>query len=87
MKQSAGGSGKDVTVEVATSGHGDHYDPEERVVRLTKEKLNGRSLTAVTVAAHEVGHACQDAAGYRPLPMLREGGHLLHGDERHARRL
>jgi Zn-dependent membrane protease YugP len=37
------------------------------VVRLTPEKLNGRSLTAVTVAAHEVGHALQDASGYAPL--------------------
>ncbi len=39
----------------------------EKVVRLTPEKLNGRSLTAITVAAHEVGHALQDAGGYAPL--------------------
>ena len=48
---------------------GDHYDPEAKVVRLTKDKFEGRSLTAVTVAAHEVGHALQDAAGYRPLKL------------------
>ncbi len=46
---------------------GDHYDPREKVVRLTPGNLNGRSLTAVTVAAHEVGHALQDASGYAPL--------------------
>lgn len=46
---------------------GDHYDPEAKCVRLTADKFNGRSLTAITVAAHEVGHAHQDASGYGPL--------------------
>lgn len=46
---------------------GDHYDPEAKSVRLTPDKFNGRSLTAITVAAHEVGHAHQDATGYAPL--------------------
>ena len=54
-------------VKVEETAKGDHYDPLEKVVRLTPEKLNGRSLTAVTVAAHEVGHAIQDASGYAPL--------------------
>lgn len=39
---------------------GDHYDPMDKMVRLTPDKLNGRSLTAIVVAAHEVGHAIQD---------------------------
>ncbi len=51
---------KDVGVEVSEMG--DHYDPASKTVRLTKDKLEGRTLTAVTVAAHEVGHALQDAA-------------------------
>lgn len=55
----------DVKVEEASQG--DHYDPAEKIIRLTPENLNGRSLTAVTVAAHEVGHAIQDAAGFAPL--------------------
>ena len=38
-------------VKVEESPTGDHYDPREKVVRLSPEKLNGRSLTAVTVAA------------------------------------
>ena len=46
---------------------GDHYDPDDKAVRLTADKFNGHSLTAITVAAHEVGHAHQDATGYRPL--------------------
>lgn len=54
-------------VKVEETTKGDHYDPVEKVIRLTPDKLNGRSLTAVTVAAHEVGHALQDAGGYAPL--------------------
>lgn len=46
---------------------GDHYDPAQGVVRLTPDKFDGRSLTAITVAAHEVGHALQDRDGYGPL--------------------
>ena len=56
---------QNVRVEETTKG--DHYDPQEKVIRLTAGNLNGRSLTAVTVAAHEVGHALQDASGYAPL--------------------
>ena len=54
-------------VRVEESDIGDHYDPIERAVRLSPKNFHGRSLTAVTVAAHEVGHAVQDAFGYAPL--------------------
>lgn len=54
-------------VKIEVTERGDHYDPEARVVRLTEDKLNGKSLTAVTVAAHEVGHAIQHHLGYAPL--------------------
>jgi uncharacterized protein len=54
-------------VKVEETSAGDHYDPQEKAVRLTLDKLNGRSLTAVTVAAHEVGHALQDKVGFAPL--------------------
>lgn len=54
-----------VAVEIAEAG--DHYDPQARAVRLSPPNYQGRSLTAVTVAAHEVGHAVQDAEGYLPL--------------------
>ena len=57
------------SVKTEATDKGDHYDPAAKVVRLTKDKFEGRSLTAVTVAAHEVGHALQDAAGYRPLKL------------------
>lgn len=54
-----------VAVEISDSG--DHYDPADRAVRLSPGNYQGRSLTAVTVAAHEVGHALQDAQGFAPL--------------------
>ena len=54
-------------VKTEITEKGDHYDPEAKAVRLTPDKFNGRSLTAITVAAHEVGHAHQDATGYGPL--------------------
>ena len=49
-------------VEVEPTDQGDHYDPLERAVRLAPERFEGRSLTAITIAAHEVGHALQHAA-------------------------
>lgn len=49
-------------VRVEPTDQGDHYDPLERAVRLAPERLGGRSLTAITIAAHEVGHALQHAA-------------------------
>lgn len=48
-----------VQVEATQPGVGDHYDPSTRTVRLTQDKLDAKSLTAVVVAAHEVGHALQ----------------------------
>jgi hypothetical protein len=54
-------------VKVEGTEQGDHYDPVAKVVRLTPDKLNGKSLTAVAVAAHEVGHAIQDHLNYAPL--------------------
>ncbi|MGM0983642.1 MAG: zinc metallopeptidase [Pseudomonadota bacterium] len=54
-------------VRVEMTEQGDHYDPEARRVRLSPDHYRGRSLTAVTVAAHEVGHAIQHQQGYAPL--------------------
>ena len=46
---------------------GDHYDPQSKTVRLTAQNLSGKSLTAIAIAAHEVGHAIQDSQNH---PML-----------------
>jgi uncharacterized protein len=56
---------QNVKLEVVAAG--DHYSPDEKAVRLTEANFNGRSITAVAVAAHEVGHAVQDRDGYAPL--------------------
>ncbi len=42
----------------------DHYDPAAKVLRLSPENFRGRSLAAVGIAAHEAGHAIQDAQQY-----------------------
>lgn len=49
---------------------GDHYDPKNKVLNLSSDVYNKNSLAAIGVAAHEAGHALQDAQDYRPL-MLR----------------
>ena len=49
-------------------GHlSDHYDPRDKVLRLSPEVYQSRSLAAVGIAAHEAGHALQDAHQYAPL--------------------
>lgn len=50
-------------VGVEETDRGDHYDPEARTVRLSPANYRGRSLTAMAVAAHEVGHALQHHRG------------------------
>ena len=56
---------KDVEVEVTELG--DHYDPIEKKVRLSQENHESKSLTAIAIAAHEVGHAIQDQQGDKRL--------------------
>ena len=58
-------------VKVEETKLGDHYDPDAKAVRLSPQHLNGRSLSAVVIAAHEAGHAMQDAIGYPPLRPAR----------------
>ena len=58
------------SVKAETTSDGDHYDPQARVVRLSEEHFNGKTLTAITIAAHEVGHAIQHA-GAEPLFLWR----------------
>lgn len=50
----------------------DHYDPRSKTLRLSPEVYGGRSISSVAVAAHEAGHAIQDAHAYAPL-RLRSG--------------
>ncbi|MCB0336862.1 MAG: zinc metallopeptidase [Bdellovibrionales bacterium] len=56
-----------VSIEQVQGQLSDHYDPRAKVLRLSPDVYHGRSLAALGVAAHEVGHALQDAKGYAPL--------------------
>jgi len=45
----------------------DHYDPRSKALRLSPDVHDGRSISSIAVAAHEAGHAIQDARRYAPL--------------------
>lgn len=45
----------------------DHYDPRAKALRLSPDVHDGRSISSIAVAAHEAGHAIQDARRYAPL--------------------
>lgn len=62
----------EVKVEPVAGQLTDHYDPRSKVVRLSEDNYNKNSIAGVSVAAHEVGHAIQDATGYTPMK-LRAG--------------
>ena len=58
-------NGLDKVYVVETNGFlTDHYDPSRKVVRLSTSNYNDTSISAVSVAAHECGHALQDKDGY-----------------------
>jgi Zn-dependent membrane protease YugP len=57
----------DIPVEETPGQMSDHYDPGDKVVRLSTEVYHSPSLASVGIAAHEVGHAMQHAFGYLPL--------------------
>ena len=57
----------DVSVEGIRGQLTDHYDPRSKVLRLSEGVYNSRSISALSIAAHETGHALQDYMGYVPL--------------------
>ncbi len=63
-------------VKVELTDMSDHYDPEARSVRLSRDKHDRKSLTAITTAAHEVSHALQDAEDYAPFVWRKRLAHL-----------
>ena len=56
-----------VDIEAVPGRLSDHYDPRSKVLRLSHEVYQSRSMAAVGIAAHEAGHAIQDARNYAPL--------------------
>ncbi|MBC7857147.1 MAG: zinc metallopeptidase [Pirellulaceae bacterium] len=70
-----------VAVEAVPGHLSDHYDPSHKVLRLSQDVYQNRSAASVGIAAHEAGHALQDAEAYAPLvirnaavPLARFGG-------------
>lgn len=61
------GGADGVQIEQTPGQLSDHYDPRNRVLRLSADNYNGRSVAAAAIAAHEAGHAIQHATRY---PML-----------------
>lgn len=58
---------RNVSIEPVRGSLTDHYDPENGVLRLSSEVYGSRSIAALGVAAHEAGHAIQDAQDYAPM--------------------
>lgn len=60
---------QNIPIELSRGKLSDHYDPTKQILRLSQEVYEGHSIAAVSVAAHEVGHAIQHANGYIPLSL------------------
>ena len=78
-----GGGSHPVRIEHVAGNLTDHYDPQANVLRLSDQVYGSSSVAAVGVAAHECGHAMQQADGYTPLklrsaivPVVNIGSHL-----------
>jgi Zn-dependent membrane protease YugP len=74
---------RDLPIEPIPGQMTDHYDPREKVLRLSQGVYGTRSMAAVGIAAHEAGHALQDAHQYAPLvirnaavPVASFGGNI-----------
>ena len=72
-----------IPVEQVPGKLSDHYDPGKKTLRLSQGVAQSRSVAALGIVAHEVGHAMQDASNYTPLrvrsglvPMVRIGSWL-----------
>lgn len=59
----------DVGIEGIPGKLTDHYDPRAKMLRLSQDVANGRSVASLAIVAHEVGHAVQDATDYGPLKL------------------
>lgn len=57
----------DVRIEGIAGNLTDHYDPRDKVLRLSEGVYRGSSVASLAIAAHELGHALQDHEGYFPL--------------------
>ena len=68
----------DVRIEPVAGNLTDHYDPRTKVIRLSSNVYNSTSIAAISVAAHEVGHAMQHGEGYFPLILRNNIAPIAH---------
>ena len=59
----------DVAIETVNGKLSDHYDPRQKVIRLSSDVYGSSSIAAIGVACHEAGHAVQHAENYKPLTL------------------
>lgn len=57
----------DVRIEQCSGKLSDHYDPKNKVIRLSEGVFSSTSIAAIGIACHEAGHAAQHASGYLPI--------------------
>jgi uncharacterized protein len=65
-----------VTIHATPGALSDHYDPTQKRLVLCEENYYGNSVAAIGVAAHEAGHAIQDAQSYSPLRLRMGAVHI-----------
>ena len=58
-------------VKIQSIKHLDHYNPIEKKVHISEDKIDKKSITSISVVVHEIGHAIQDKENYKPL-ILRQ---------------
>ncbi|RDV38288.1 hypothetical protein DV096_10805 [Bradymonadaceae bacterium TMQ3] len=63
---------RDVGIEQVQGVLSDHYDPSAKMLRLSPDIYNGRSVAAAGIAAHEVGHAIQHQEGYAMMKLRQK---------------
>lgn len=66
-------------IKVEETEQGNHYSPNDKAVRLNKSQYQTRSLSAMVIAAHEVGHAIQDKENYHWMRRQQRLAILAHG--------
>lgn len=59
----------DLKIEGVGGNLTDHYDPRQKILRLSQGVYQGNSVASLAIAAHELGHAMQDKDGYFPLQL------------------
>jgi len=69
----------DVVIEEINGSLKDHYDPRQKIVRLSRDVARGTSIAAIGIAAHEAAHAIQDGTSYPPVKLRNSMAPIVEG--------